>query len=173
MGGSGEGRGEMERYCSKTLVGRLYKSTSEWMTSGPRQSNHIPQQSRVRDTWRKRWRGNRGVYALSNPSAAVRPASRASPNFVSHKIRERQIDLSGVRFPTIRRSGIVKFKRSLDERKEWIKSTEEKLMIINEEIIGPRQHISGTQKSVGNNINSFLTQASIHSGANDGAMYLG
>ena len=168
-----EGRGRIERYCSKALTGRLYKNTSEWMTGGPERSNHIPKQSRVRDTWRKRWRENRGVYALSHPSAAVRPASRASPNFVSHKIRERQIDLSGARSPAIRRSGIVKFKRSLDERKEWIESTEEKLLVINKEIIDPRERIPSTQKQIGNNINSFLTQASIHSGANDGVMYLG
>ena len=41
---------------------------------------YIPKQSRVRDTWRKRRRGNRGVYALSHSSAMVRPAPRASRN---------------------------------------------------------------------------------------------
>ena len=163
----------MQRYCSKTLAGRLYKIPSEWMTGGPGQSNHIPKQSRGRDTWRKRWRENRGIYALSHPSAAIRPASRAPPNFVSHKIRGRQIDLSGARSPAIRRSEIVKIRRSLDERKEWIESTEEKLLVINKEIIDPRQRMTSMQMSFGNNIYSFLTQASIHSGANDGVMYLG
>ena len=67
----------------------------------------------------------------------------------------------------------TKPERSLNERKEWIESTEGKLLIINKEIIGPRQRMTSMKKPVGNNINSFLTQASIHSGANDGVMYLG
>ena len=73
----------------------------------------------------------------------------------------------------IRCSEITEFKSSLDERKEWIKATEEKLLVINKEILDPKQRMTSMPKPVGNNINSFLTQASIHSGANDGAMYLG
>ena len=38
---------------------------------------------------------------------------------------------------------------------------------------GSKQRMTSMQKPVGNSINSFLTQASIHSGANDGVMYLG
>ena len=36
--------------------------------------------SRARDTWRKRWRGNRGVPALSSPTTAASSAPRASQN---------------------------------------------------------------------------------------------
>ena len=67
----------------------------------------------------------------------------------------------------------AKSKRSLDEEKEWIESTEEKLLTINKEILGSKQRMTSMQRPIGNNINSFLTQASIHSGANDGFMYLG
>ena len=80
-GGGGEGRrGDWRSTVQKPSPDTFYRAASEWMTSGPRQSNHIPKQSHVRDTWRKRRRGNRGVYALSHPSTAVRPASRASQN---------------------------------------------------------------------------------------------
>ena len=68
----------------------------------------------------------------------------------------------------------AKSKRSLDEEKEWIESTEEKLFTINREnFLVQKQHTTSMQKLIGNNINSFITQASIHSGANDGVMYLG
>ena len=68
----------------------------------------------------------------------------------------------------------AKSKRSLDEGKEWIESTEEKLLTINKEIFfGSKQRTTSMRRLIGNNINSFVTQASIHSGANDGVMYLG
>ena len=68
----------------------------------------------------------------------------------------------------------AKSKRSLDEGKEWIESTEEKLFTINKEnFLVQKQRTTSMQKLIGNNINSFITQASIHSGANDGVMYLG
>ena len=68
----------------------------------------------------------------------------------------------------------AKSKRSLDEEKEWIESTEEKLFTINREnFLVQKQRTTSMQKLIGNNINSFITQASIHSGANDGVMYLG
>ena len=95
-------------HCSETLTSRIYNIPSEWMTGGPGQSNHIPKQLHWHDTWRKKRRGDRGVYVMSRPSAAVRSASRASPNFVSHGIRERQVGLSDARFPAIHRSGTGK-----------------------------------------------------------------
>ena len=65
-------------------------------------------------------------------------------------------------------------KRSLDEEEEWIESTEEKLFSINREnFLVQKQRTTSMQKLIGNNINSFITQASIHSGANDGVTYLG
>ena len=87
------------------------------MTGGPGRSNHILKQLRGRDTWRKKRRGDRGVYALSHPSAAVRPASRASPNFVSRGIRERQIGLPNAGFPAIRRSEIGEVQKITRQKK--------------------------------------------------------
>ena len=88
MGGGKEGEEKNGKaLLKKPSPDALYKGASEWLTSGSGRSCHIPKQSRTHDTWRKRWRGNRGVYALSHPSVAVRPASRASPKFGSHKIR--------------------------------------------------------------------------------------
>ena len=52
----------------------------------------------------------------SHPNAAVRSASRASPNFASHGIRERQISLSDAGFPAIRRSGIPRDAKFGDAR---------------------------------------------------------
>ena len=73
-------REEWEGTVQKPSPDALYKDASEWLTSRPGRSCHIPKQSRTHDTWRKRRHGNRGVHALSHPSTAVRPASRASQN---------------------------------------------------------------------------------------------
>ena len=97
----------MLRHNTKILAGRIYKVPSEWMTGGPGRSNHIKEQLFRRDTWRKKRHGDRGVYVPSHPNATVRPASRASPNFASRGIRERQIGLSDAGFPVIRRPEIV------------------------------------------------------------------
>ena len=68
----------------------------------------------------------------------------------------------------------AKSKRSLDEEKEWIESTEENLIHYQQrEFFGSKQRTTSVRKLIGNNINSFITQASIHSGANDGVTYLG
>ena len=68
----------------------------------------------------------------------------------------------------------AKSKRSLDEGKEWIESTEEKLFTINREnFLVQKQRTTSMRKLIGNNIKSFITQTSIHSGANDGVTYLG
>ena len=66
----------------------------------------------------------------------------------------------------------AKPKGSLDEGKEWIESTEEKLLTFNKEIFS-KQRMTSMRRLIRNSINSFITQASIHSGANDGVMYLG
>ena len=128
----------MLRRSTEILAGRIYKVPSEWMTGGPGQSNHILEQLCRRDTWRRKRRGDRGVYVPSHPNAAVRSTSRASPNFASRGIRERQIGLSDAGFPrsVARRSS--KPERSLDERREWIESTEDKLLTIDEEILWHR-----------------------------------
>ena len=107
----------MLRHCSKTLAGRIYKIPSEWMTGGPGRSNHILELLCGRVTWRRKRRGDRGVYAPSHLSAAVRSASRAPPNFASRGIRERQIGLSGAGFPAIHRSEIVEA-RKITRRKK-------------------------------------------------------
>ena len=52
-----------------------------------------------------------------HPNTAVRPASRASPNFASHGIYERQIGLSDAGFPAISRSEIVEA-RKITRRKK-------------------------------------------------------
>ena len=81
MGGGKEG-GEKngKALFKKPSPGALYKDASEWLTSGSGRSCHIPKQSCTHNTWRKRQRRNQGVHALSHPSTAVRPASRASQN---------------------------------------------------------------------------------------------
>ena len=107
----------MLRHCSKTLAGRIYKIPSEWMTGGPGRSNHILELLRGRDTWRRKRRGNRGVYAPSHPSAAVRSASRAPPNSVSRGMRGRQISLPDAGFPVIHRSEISEVQKITRRRK--------------------------------------------------------
>ena len=104
-------RGRMLRRSTEILAGHIYKVPSEWLTCGPGRSNHIWEQLWRLDTWRKRRRGDRGVYAPSHPNAAVRPASRAPPNFASRGIREQQISLSDAVFPAIRRSEIVEARK--------------------------------------------------------------
>ena len=110
-------KGRILRRSTEILAGHIYKVPSEWMTGGPGRSNHIQEQLCRRDTWRKRRRGDRGVYAPSHPNAAVRPASRAPPNFASRGIREQQISLSDAVFPAIRRSEIVEA-RKITRRKK-------------------------------------------------------
>ena len=68
----------------------------------------------------------------------------------------------------------TKPERSLDERKEWTESTEDKLLTINEEILwtqGNARPVCKGQSETASTPPSL--KASIHSGANDGVMYLG
>ena len=103
----------MLRRSTEILAGHIYKVPSEWLTCGPGRSNHICEQLWRLDTWRKRRRGDRGVYVPSHPNAAVRPASRASPNFASRGIRERQIGLPDAGFPAIRRLEIGEVQKKI------------------------------------------------------------
>ena len=164
----------MQRYCSKTLAGRIYKIPSEWMTGGPGRSNYILKQLRERDTWRKKQRGNRGVYAPSHPSAAVRSASRAPPNSVSHGICGRQISLPDAGFPAIRRSEISEVQKDHSTKeKNGSSRLKKSCSLSTKRFFGSKQRTTSMRRLIGNSINSFITQASIHSGANDGVMYLG
>ena len=84
----------MLRRSTEILAGHIYKVPSEWMTGGP--VDLII---------------SGGSYAPSHPNAAVRPASRAPPNFASRRICEQQISLSDAVFPAIRRSEIVEARK--------------------------------------------------------------
>ena len=128
MGGGKEG-GEKngKALFKKPSPGALYKDTSEWLTSRPGRSCHIPKQSRTHDTWRKRRRRNRGVRALSHPSTAVRPASRASQNSDPAKSANSRSICQTISFLRTVARKFTKFKSSLDRRKEWIKATERKV----------------------------------------------
>ena len=66
-----------------------------------------------------------------------------------------------------------KLERSLDAKIEWIESTEDKLLPVNEEILDPEQRTTRAQRLIGNDINSFFTRSLNPFGANDGVMYLG
>ena len=68
----------------------------------------------------------------------------------------------------------TKPERSLDERKEWIESTEDKLLTINEEILWIQDNARPVCKGQSETASTPPSlKASIHSGANDGVMYLG
>ena len=123
MGGEKNGKALFK----KPSPDALYKDTSEWLTSRPGRSCRIPKQSRTHDTWRKRRRGNRGVYALSHPSTTVRPASRASQNSDPTKSANSRSTCQTVDFLRSVARNFTRFKGSLDRRKEWIKATERKV----------------------------------------------
>ena len=131
MGGGKEG-GEKngKALFEKPSPDTLYKDASEWLTSGSVQSCHIPKQSRTHDTWRKRRHGNRGVHALSHPSTAVRPASRASQNSDPTKSANGRSICQAIDFLRSVAQKFTKFKSSLDRRKEWIKVTKRKAAAI-------------------------------------------
>ena len=61
------------------------------------------------------------------------------------------------RRPVARRSS--KLERSLDAKIEWIESTEDKLLPVNEEILDPEQRTTRAQRLIGNDINSFFTRS--------------
>ena len=136
--GGRRGRGQEEEWgntVQNPSPGAFYKGTSEWLTSGPERSYHIPKQSRARDTWRKRRRRNRGVYALSHPSAAVRPASRASQNSDPTKSANGRSICQTMDFLRSVARKFIKCKSSLDLRKEWIKATEIRVAVINKRLL--------------------------------------
>ena len=144
------------------------------MTGGPGRSNHIL--NSYVDAIRGEESGT-GIEA-SMPCPVRTPRStplRALPQ-ISHPAESangRSVCQTRDFLRSVARKS-AKSKRSLDEGKEWIESTEEKLLTINKEIFfSSKQRMTSMRRLIGNNINSFITQASIHSGANDGVMYLG
>ena len=108
-------RGRMRRRSTEILARCIYKVPSAWLTCGPGRSNHIWEQLCRLDTWRKRRRGNRGVYALSHPSTAVRPALRASQNSDPTKSANDRSICQTVDFLRSVARKFTKFKSSLDK----------------------------------------------------------
>ena len=147
MGGGKEG-GEKngKALFKKPSPGALYKDASEWLTSRPGRSCHIPKQSCTHDTWRKRRHGNRGVYTLSRPSTAVCPASRASQNLDPTKSANSRATCQMVDFLRSVARKSTKFKSSLDRGKERIKVTERKVDAIAKKVIDPEYDILRTRE---------------------------
>ena len=52
-----------------------------------------------------------------------------------------------------------KLERSLDAKIEWIESTEDKLLPVNEEIFDPEQRATRAQRLIENDINAFFTRS--------------
>ena len=52
-----------------------------------------------------------------------------------------------------------KLERSLDAKIEWIESTEDKLLPVNEEIFDPEQRTTRAQRLIENDINAFFTRS--------------
>lgn len=128
VGGDEGGRkGNGEALFKKPSPDALYRDASEWLTSRPGWTCQIPKQSRASDTWRKRRCRNRGVYALSHPSTAVCPASRASQNLDPAKYANSRSTCQTVDFLRSVARRFTRFESSLDKGKEWIKATERKV----------------------------------------------
>ena len=124
----------MLRRSTEILAGHIYKVPSEWMTGGPGRSNHIW------NSYAGGIRGEKGGAEIeaSTPRPIRTPRSaplRARPQ-ISH-LAESANGRSVCQTRDFLRSVAQKSakpKRSLDEGKEWIESTEEKLLTINKEI---------------------------------------
>ena len=52
-----------------------------------------------------------------------------------------------------------KLERSLDAKIEWIESTEDKLLPVNEGILDPEQRTTRAQRLIENDINAFFTRS--------------
>ena len=127
----------MLRRSTEILAGHIYKVPSEWMTGGPGRSNHI---------WNSYAGGIRGEKGGARIEASLPYPIRVpqpSPLRALPKIRIPQNPLTADQ--SVRRylsydlslGSSLKFKSSLDRRKEWIKATERKVAAINKKIIGP------------------------------------
>ena len=131
-------RERMLRHSTKILAGRIYKVPSEWMPGGPGRSNHIW------NSYADGIRGEKGGAEIeaSMPRPIRTPRSaplRARPQ-ISHPAESANgrpvYQTRDFLRPVARKSS--KPERSLDERREWIESTEDKLVTINEEILWSR-----------------------------------
>ena len=54
---------------------------------------------------------------------------------------------------------LSKLERSLDAKIEWIESTEDKLLPVNEEILDPERRTTRAQRLIENDINAFFTRS--------------
>ena len=125
----------MLRRSTEILAGHIYKVPSEWMTGGPGRSNHI------RNSYADGIRGEKGGAEIeaSMPRPIRTPRSaplRARPQ-ISHPA-ESANNKSACQTWRFRRSVArrsTKFERSLDAKIEWIESTEDDLLLVNEEIL--------------------------------------
>ena len=125
----------MLRRSTEILTGHIYKVPSEWMTGGP--VDLIISGSSYADGIRGEESGAEIEASMSRPIRTPRSAPlRARPQ-ISHPAESANgrsvCQTRG--FPRSVARGSSKPERSLDERREWIESTEDKLVTINEEIL--------------------------------------
>ena len=128
----------MLRRSTEILAGHIYKVPSEWMTGGPGRSNHI--WSSYADGMRGEKGGTEIEASMSRPIRTPRSAPlRARPQ-ISHPAESANsksvCQTRCFRRSVARRS--LKPERSLDAKIEWIESTEDKLLTVDEEILWPR-----------------------------------
>ena len=125
----------MLRRSTEILAGHIYKVSSEWMTGGP--VDLIISGSSYAD-WIRGEKGGAEIEAsmprpIRTPRSALlrarpqisRPAESASNKSVCQTRCFRR--------SVARRSS--KLERSLDAKIEWIESTEDELLLVNEEIL--------------------------------------
>ena len=128
----------MLRRSTEILAGLIYKVPSEWVTGGPGRSNHIW------NSYADGIRGEKGGAEIeaSMPRPIRTPRSaplRARPK-ISHPAESangRSVCQTRDFLRSVARKS-SKPERSLDERREWIESTEDKLVTINEDILWSR-----------------------------------
>ena len=128
----------MLRRSTEILAGHIYKVPSEWMTGGP--VDLIISGSSYADGIRGEKGGAEIEASMPRPIRTPRSAPlRARPQ-ISHPAESANgrsvCQTRGFPRSVARRSS--KPERSLDERREWIESTEDKLLTIDEEILWSR-----------------------------------
>ena len=124
----------MLRRSTEILAGHIYKVSSEWMTGGP--VDLIISGSSYED-WIRGEKGGAEIEAsMPRPIRAPRTAPlRALPQipYPAESADGRSVCQTRDFIRSVARKS-AKSKGSFDERKEWIESTEEKLLTINKEI---------------------------------------
>ena len=125
----------MLRRSTEILAGHIYKVPSEWMTGGP--VDLIISGSSYAD-WIRDEKGGAEIEAsMPRPIRTPRSAPlRARPQ-ISHPAESTNSKLV-CQTRCFRRSvarRLSKLERSLDAKIEWIESTEDKLLPVNEEIL--------------------------------------